>query len=171
MSSKSAVVDPQATGARARTATMVGGFVAEYLKSDVAHKTSQVFADAARGSVRLRVRTGQNFVLLAEDAYEDNRYRRKAITRMLPLLRASVEQFPDFADFAWTASLSAVDREKFRDELWLSLRAGFETESWAAFDRALDRWHDTAMILADPELAEDLMRPWDRTEEVSLTRP
>ena len=150
---------------------MGGGFVAEYLKSDVAHKTSRVFADAARGSVRLRVRAGRNFVLLAEDAYEDNRHRRTVIAHVLPLLRASVEQFPEFADFAWTASLSAVDREKFRDELWLGLRTGFEIGSWAAFDRALDRWYDTAVILADPELAEDLTRPWDRTEEVSLTRP
>lgn len=171
MSRKNAMGEPRPVGAGARTAPAGGGFVAEYSKSDVAHKTSRVFADAARGAVRLRVRSGRNFVLLAEDAYEDNRRRRTAVAQVLPLLRASVEQFPEFADFAWTASLSAVDRDKFRDELWLSLRTGFETGIWTAFDRALDRWYDTAAILGDPELAEDLTRRWDRTDEVPLTRP
>ena len=69
------------------------------------------------------------------------------------------------------AYLDDTEREAMRRDIAAALMAAEGTGRWAAYQDALDAWRATAEVLADPDLAAELLAEADPVEEVSLRRP
>jgi hypothetical protein len=151
--------------------------IAEHSKSDITHKPSAIFAEAAHGYVRLQQQGKMSFVLVAEPVLGSDLRVKEEAQQVLALVATPVEHFPNLPGFAWTASLPAPERLKMRDELVLGLRLAVEESTpdaedrWRPYDQAVYEWKATAEVMADPDLTQRLLEDWSEEDEVTLSRP
>ncbi len=151
--------------------------VAAHAKSDISHRPGAIFAEAAGGYVLLQQRGKGDFVLVAESLLGSELRIGEEAGRVLALVSAPVEQYPNLPGFAWTATLPEAERREMRDELVLGLRRAVEGSGqtpdarWRAYDQAVYEWRATAEALADPEQTARLLAEWSEKDEVVLARP
>lgn len=61
--------------------------------------------------------------------------------------------------FPWLKYLSAEQVAEFYADFFTALEQALQEKKWSILEEAIDSWHTTAKILADPELATILTAP------------
>src|SRR5688500_17091111 len=133
--------------------------------SELQRDPKGVAALADQGDVRVRRRDGVPLLLVREDTAEAAAVGALSAARAL---RNALAHLP--ADDAvgalteecpWLDILPEADRRQFATDFVRAVQASAELGRWTVLAQVILEWRATAVVHADPTLAEELSRPLD----------
>lgn len=133
--------------------------------SELQRDPKGVAALADRGDVRVRRRDGAALLLTRED--RANSTAEGAVTAARALRNLLMHVAPQTAaaalvdEFPWADVLPEQDRAQFVTDFVRAFQASAEMGQWTPLAQAVREWKATAIVHADPELAEQLSGPVD----------
>jgi hypothetical protein len=133
--------------------------------SELQRDPKSVAALADKGDVRVRRRDGAALLLTREDraqsASDGSVAAARALRNVLAHLPADVAAEALLDEFPWLDVLPAEEKAQFVVDFIRAVQASAELGQWSVLAQTIKEWQSTAIIHADPALAEQLTTPLD----------
>jgi hypothetical protein len=143
--------------------------------SDLARNPRQIAEIVERdGEARIERRGDAQLVLVESKRYENTRAYLDIATQLLRnVLRSKgVVEVAVRQTFPWTIVMPESACEQFFEEFAETFEACEDLDVWVPLEQLVHEWKATAAIYADPELAAELSRPIQTTDDsVVVPRP
>jgi hypothetical protein len=133
--------------------------------SQLQRDPKSVAALADEGDVRVRHRDGADLLLTREDrvlsASEGSVAAARALRNVLAHLPHDVAAKALLDEFPWVDVLPEDEKAEFVTDFARAFQASAELGEWSVLAQVVREWRSTAMIHADPTLADHLSGPLD----------
>ncbi|WP_297627561.1 hypothetical protein [Nocardia sp.] len=137
--------------------------VTEVQWSELQRDPKQVALLADQGTVRVRRRDGAPLLLIREDSAtalsEGSVTAARALRNVLSHLPHDIAARALMDEFPWVDVLSEKSQAQFVKDFARAFQASAELGEWSILTQTIIEWRSTALIAADPVLAERLTRP------------
>lgn len=132
--------------------------------SALARERNEVFPELDVADVLLERRDAENVWLVRDERYQAARAALLTLARSMTIVARSNRVLAEEAlaeDLPWLTWLPENERLQCVRELLAHLLAGADTGELLPYARARRSWTSTALAWSDPEIARDLVNPFD----------
>ncbi|GAA1021312.1 hypothetical protein Aple_060000 [Acrocarpospora pleiomorpha] len=139
--------------------------------SALARERNDVFPELEAADVLLERRDAENVWLVRDERYQAARNALLTLARSMTIVARANRALAEEAlaeDLPWLTWLPENERPQCVRELLAHLLAGADTGELMPYARARRSWTSTALAWSNPEIARDLLDPFDGTGGQSI---
>ncbi|GAA0979532.1 hypothetical protein GCM10009555_044510 [Acrocarpospora macrocephala] len=134
--------------------------------SALARERNEVFPELDAADVLLERRDAENVWLVRDERYQAARSALLTLARSMTIVARANQALAEEAlaeDLPWLTWLPENERPQCVRELLAHLLAGADTGELMPYARARRSWTSTALAWSNPEVARELLNPFDGT--------